>query len=392
MFKTKFNMIHKVLTSAVLGVAGVLVLATGVAHAIPYTGANTPPLSAPGFNAYTGVDQGVGDEPDFLRTRVDDGSNTDYKDTVNNACVSGTKFQMRVYVHNGASADNNQNGSGPSVAHGTKVKVALPGNLTSNKFVPSASISATNAATVNDTTTINCNGKTVKLKYVTGSASQFSKGTGVVPLSDDIVSSGVPIRSHAVDGDVWGCWDERVYVVLSVEVEEIPKPQPPVYTCELLTVQRIGSEKERMYRFNLSTTAKNGAVLKNVSYNFGDGNTKVAGSTVDHGYSRDGEYTTVATPTFTVDGKDVTAPTNPKCKVTVKTSIPIENCPIPGKENLPKDSKDCQETPVTPQVPVVPVIPSTGAGGIMGGLTGLTASAYGGYALFQKRRALKNLK
>lgn len=205
-------------------------MSTTTVSAIAYNGDNTVSSPTPAFNVFTGVPS-VGNEADFLRARVPTAptgdTSTAYVDPLNASCVNGQRIQMRVYVHNGANANANNNGSGPSVARGTKVKVNVP-STQATSFTSNATISSTNAGTVNDNVAINCNGKTVKLKYIPGSASQFSIGSGVVPLSDAITTTGVPIRSQSVAGDVWGCWNDRVYVILSVQVEEVTTPPPVI--------------------------------------------------------------------------------------------------------------------------------------------------------------------
>ncbi len=281
--------IFKKVSLALVGILslGVLV-SSAVAHAIPYNGDDTVASQSPAFNVFTGVPAPWGNESDFLRARVDDGSSTDYSDPLTNGCANGTKFQMRVYVHNGASAGGNNNGSGPSVAHGAKVKVSIPGNEASI-FSPSASISATNAGTVNDVTTINCNGRKVKMTYIPGSATSYSKGTGVVQLSDSIVSSGTAIRSHGVSGDVWGCWDERVYVVLSVKVEAVPVVVPSSGECKLSDLKVFDNRKVRV-----SITGKTtNATVVGYSTDFGDGSTS-NNQTAEHTYTKDGTYTIVS--------------------------------------------------------------------------------------------------
>ncbi len=227
----KLTTIKKTLTTLAILLTGAITLTTAVASAIPYDGPNTPNSPVPAFNVYTGVPS-VGTESDFLRARVPTAPSGDtatpYVDPLNATCVAGQRIQMRVYVHNGASVAGNQNGSGPSVAHGTKVKVTVPGNEATS-FSPNATISSTNAAAVTDAVSIRCsNTSNVKLSYVPGSASQYSIGSGVVALGDEIVSSGSPIRSRTVPGDVWGCWDDRVYVILTVQVEQKTTPPPPV--------------------------------------------------------------------------------------------------------------------------------------------------------------------
>lgn len=357
-------------TFATMALAAGIFLSAGVVRAIPYTGATTQPSPIPAFNVFTGVDQGVGDESDFLRSRVpvtNPDTATLYTDSIAPTCTDGQNIQMRVYVHNGASADNNNNGTGASVAHGTTVKVALPTNEGST-LTANASISATNAATVNDTTTINCNGKLVKLSYVAGSAKANSISTGTVAVSDAIVTTGVPISSHGVAGDVWGCWDDRVYIILTVKVEEVK----PVYTCDVLTVSKLADNK---YRFSVTYTAKNGATFTNVSYDFGDGTKTTTGATVDHTYTAASAVRNViATVNFMVSG---TAKTDTNANCAKQVTLTKDNCTIAGKENLPKNSPDCKVTK----------LPDTGAGSTIAAF--MSATFIG--AFMYRLRALRSV-
>lgn len=61
---------------------------------------------------------------------------------------------------------------------------------------------------------------------------------------------------------------------------------------------------------------------------------------------------------------------------------PKDNCPVPGKEHLPKDSPECKttppttppETPKTPKTPVTPAeLPATGAADVIAKLAGVVA-------------------
>ncbi|HSW85516.1 MAG TPA: hypothetical protein VLF79_02805 [Candidatus Saccharimonadales bacterium] len=294
-----------------------LLVSLGGANAIPYTGPTTPASPVPAFNVYTGnmpAPAPANGESDFYQGRVPangdlNDTSTQYIDPVNTSCTNGKIMQLRVYVHNGASAEANNNGSGPSVAHGTKVKVSLPGT-TASSFHSSATISANNAATVSDGLTINCNGQTVQLQYVNGSASQYSIGSGELPLSDSIVSTGVPIQSQHVPGDVWGCWNERVYVLLEVKVV-IPTPPPPVVTatCDLLNVEANTDRKVTVNQFKYTASNAN---FKSVVINWGDSNSdtvtdasKVIGTS--HQYASPGTYLIAAIVHFTANGKEITA-------------------------------------------------------------------------------------
>lgn len=312
--------IFKKAAAGFAAVAAGLIISTGSVHAlIPYQGDQTQASPVPAFNVFTGnipAPAPAGGEQDFFRGRVpvngdlNEGT-TQYSDPVTTDCTDGKVIQMHIYVHNGASVDGNNNGSGPSVAHNTHVKVALPGTQGS-AFTSTASISASNAATVTDNQTIKCSdGKTVKLQYVSGSASQYSAGSGVLKLSDAIVGAGVPIQSEKTPGDVWGCWNERVYVVLAVKVVEVPQPKPEVTaTCDMFQITATEDRKVRVSAFKYS--AQN-ADVKNVTIDWGDNsqNTVVtnAGEVVGqtHQYSDYKTYLINAIVTFndTVNNKEI---------------------------------------------------------------------------------------
>lgn len=359
-------------TVGLASIAAILVIGGGTAQAIPYDGDTTPPSPVPAFNVFTGVPS-VGTESDFLRSRVpttpSGDTSTPYVDPLNASCINGQRIQMRVYVHNGATKSNNNDGNGTSVAHGTNVKVALPLDAAS-VLKPNATISSTNAGTVNDGAIINCNGKIVKLKYINGSASQYSIGTGVVPLGDNIVTTGVPISSEGKAGDVWGCWDERVYVILAVEVEEVTPPAP-VYSCDLLSVTKIDNRK---YKFDVKYTVKNGATLKDITFNYGDNNT---GTDTEHTFAKDGTYNVVATVNVMVNGQVQSVSSNACAK---PVTVAKENCTVPGKENYPKDAPECSvDTPPT-------TLPNTGPGSIAGIFAAVTAAGALAYRYVTRRR------
>lgn len=166
-----------------------------------------------------------------------------------------------------------------------------------------------------------------------------------------------------------------------ITVEEAPKT--PVYRCDSLTAQAIQG-KDRTFVFTLRYTAEGGATLTKVTFNFGDTTSKTvnrdAAGTIEHQYATAGTYTTTATLYFNGTGE---GEKSIDCKVTL--SIPKEdNCPLPGKEHLPKNSPECVEPPVeTP-----PELPQTGLGEWLGAATGLAALAA---ALYYWDTSRKNL-
>lgn len=114
------------------------------------------------------------------------------------------------------------------------------------------------------------------------------------------------------------------------------KPVKPVYKCEALTAKKVGRNS---YQFTTTASAKSGASIAGYSYDFGDGTTKTGGKTIRHTYEKPGTYTVSATVNVKVNGKTVKAPGDCETSVTVEQ----ENCPIPGKEDLPKDSPKCKQ-------------------------------------------------
>lgn len=179
------------------------------------------------------------------------------------------------------------------------------------------------------------------------------------------------------------------------EKPPVEKPKPPVYKCDSLTIRTISAEQRR-YAFDLSYTALNGATLKSVDFTFGDGTGQEnvapeAAKTVEHTYAKAGTYTTTATLHFSVGNEVKSA----SCKVTVTTSpemcplnptLPKDDercapCPIPGKEQYPKDSPHCVTPPVTP-----PELPKTGPMDYAAGGLAISALLVAGYYWFLSRR------
>lgn len=381
----RLNLLKKIAVSAGATISGLLIatmLTASVAHATPYTGPTTEATPVPTFDSYVPTPgyplpapAPSDGEPDFLQGRVPNPNDnpaadvtTPYADPVNTSCYNGEIVQLRVYVHNNADQAYNDNGTGPSVAHGVNVKVAIPGSQNTT-FQPKATISATNAATVNDDVTINCSGQPVTLQYVDGSASQYSFGDNqVTPLSDSIVTNGTPINSMGVPGDVWGCWNERVLVVLSVKVV-IPTPTPPV--CLLVNIDKK-SEGLNAIVDTPSYTA-NDAKVTGVSINFGDGTTKtlqLSQFPYPYTYAKAGNYTITAT----ILSSNFSPATSNGCTAMVTTST----------------------TPTTPIVPVTPTPPvltaqvtqlaNTGPGSVVGIFAGTALVAGVGRHLYKTRR------
>jgi uncharacterized repeat protein (TIGR01451 family) len=115
----------------------------------------------------------------------------------------------------------------------------------------------------------------------------------------------------------------------------VPAPKP-VYSCDKLSATKISRTE---YKFTTYATAKNGASIKNFTYNFGDGKTATSGATVSHIYAKAGTYTVKATANVLVDGKTVAV--SGYC--TFSVTVTPEMCTVPGKTQYPKDSPECKE-------------------------------------------------
>ncbi len=286
------NLLKNFVKGSVLTIATLMAIATSapaVTAAIPYTGDSTPPAPAPAFNVYTGVPS-EGNEADFFRGKVEGDTNASVND-VRSTCETGKRFTLRVYVHNGASQYENGNGNGPSVAKNSKVIVDLKNATASSAFNPNATISASNAASVNDGMTIACtDGKTVKLNYVAGTAKQYTRA-GSKALSDSIVTTGAAIGTDAPNGDVWGCWEQRVYVTLTVEVKEQPKPVISTAACKLDEGAFVVTD-DRKVTVKVNGVTENATVV-GYEINWGDGSEVSTKQTDTHQYptDKDGTYT-----------------------------------------------------------------------------------------------------
>ena len=218
------------------------------------------------------------------------------------------------------------------------------GKITFNKYNLVAKASAANGATITGYTFDFGDGKTQNSATNTAQHTYEKAGSYTAKVSVTVKVDG---QTKTVTGD-------KCQVTVKVD--------QPTYKCDALNVRTL-SQTDRTYAYDLSYTVTNGATLKSVDYNFGDGQTKTGvtpegAKNVTHTYAAAGTYKTVATLHFTVEGatKDV------NCEASVTTSpdmcplipsIPKNDercapCQVPGKENLPKDSPDCYEHCIVP--------------------------------------------
>lgn len=188
-----------------------------------------------------------------------------------------------------------------------------------------------------------------------------------------------------------GTYNTTVSVVVTVNGEEktvtsdackksitITQTQEPVYTCDSLGVTHLGDLK---YRFQVETTVLNGATVSGYVVDFGDSQDEhsTTSNVFEHTYAQPGTYKVQATVLFMVDGEQKTV-TGESCAATVNTEKP-DNCTVPGKEHLPKDSPLCKpDVPPTPKTPETPattqtVLPDTGPGEVLGIFASIAVAA-----------------
>lgn len=142
--------------------------------------------------------------------------------------------------------------------------------------------------------------------------------------------------------------------------------EEPYYLCNSMTVSQLSRTK---FKFTTDYTAEN-VVFKNVTYVVKN----AAGQEVYRGTNDTftgvdaGKYSVRAIVTVEVDGETKTV-TSEDCFKEFEVKPPtVEPCPVPGKEDLPKDSSDCKETPLTPIE-----LPKTGSAEVVSALIGLSS-------------------
>lgn len=176
---------------------------------------------------------------------------------------------------------------------------------------------------------------------------------GTYTITAVLMTSQGPITSAA-------CEDE-----LTVEETE-----DPIYACEQFKLKK----NDRKITVSFVPVALNGATFKDAEVVYSaDGikqdaftTNKLTDDSVITSYTFDEEaknIKAVATVRFNVSENNKTVVKEVTCRGSAVLGDVVENCVIPGKEHLPKDSEDC----------VVTEIPNTGAGSLAGMLTAVTA-------------------
>ncbi|HMI09480.1 MAG TPA: PKD domain-containing protein [Candidatus Saccharimonadales bacterium] len=149
------------------------------------------------------------------------------------------------------------------------------------------------------------------------------------------------------------------------EVEKLP--ETPTATCDGLAVDQI-SETDLSRTFTGGATVAGGATITGYTLDFGDGTTEPIASTSDkitsmHTYKEAKEYTAKLSVNVKLNGKDEVK-TSKECEVKFTISPKVcttpngetfpegdkrcTPCPVPGKEDFPKDSPECKADCTTP--------------------------------------------
>lgn len=182
-------------------------------------------LTGPVFNSFINTPS-YGDERAFVDARRSDQTSGDdiYKNVLPDVTEGSKEVVVRMYVHNNANQSTNESGLG--VAKNTKVRVSVPTG-TSQALRTRGYVTADNAAMVEDTVDFTAN-KEFSVSYVPGSATLYDNDNfkNGVQLADSIVTTGAPIGSDKLDGNLKGCFEYEAVVELKLKVT--PKENPQV--------------------------------------------------------------------------------------------------------------------------------------------------------------------
>lgn len=372
--KTFSKFLNRLATFVAVLVAVSAIGFSGTAQArIQYSPNGNGTSATPVFNQFYDVPNGTGDEADFVRVKPKAGGNADYVSTLNDACNVGSSFNIRTYVHNGADPSMNGNGSGTAVAHNVVLRQTAPLNKSQKSFTFESTVSASNAASVTDSATLNCNGNTVKLSLVANSVQTYSKSLGFQGAPDSSVNGTLNLGSRTQgSGDVWACWDDRVIVVYEVKVEAVP-PVVGDGVCKVTDVAVLNQDKRNVRASVTGVTTGQGATIVGYEINWGDGSAVSTKQTDTHTYTKDGTYKIVGRVQVKLADGTIKWVVSDACTrtVTFKPGVP----------------------PVIPPTTVVPPasgkLPDTGAGSILGIFAGVSAASAGAYQIVVRRRAAR---
>ena len=248
------------------------------------------------FNSITN-NPAHGDERNFVQIKEAGASNNTYADKLN--IVAGKTYTVYVYYHNNAAANLNL------VATNTRMNTQLPSTVKANtETAISAKIMADNAnpKTVWDEAKVTAK-ENVVLKYVSGSATIYSKGAvnGQKLNSNEFLTSGALIGYNALDGRVQGCHQFTGYVTYDFVVEAANKPNFTIAKTVSLSGKKAYGENVnttdnqtvdfKLIYTNTGNTKQTGVIIKDV---LPTGLTYVKGSTKLSNQSTGGKWQSVS--------------------------------------------------------------------------------------------------
>jgi uncharacterized repeat protein (TIGR01451 family)/LPXTG-motif cell wall-anchored protein len=237
------------------------------------------------FNSITN-NPAYGDERQFVQIKEADAPNSTYSTSA--SLVAGKTYEMYVYYHNNAASNLNDAAHGyRGVATGAYMRNALPATVT-GATKATAYVGAANASPSEvyaDVTMTSANGSPVALRYVANSAHIYNGGaSNGSALSDNIITTGVPLGYDKLDGVVPGCNNYAGYVTFkfvaaqpNFTVTKQVRAQGATNWQKTIDVKPGATVEYKISYNNTGTTTQNNVVLNDT---LPAGMSYVAGSTL----------------------------------------------------------------------------------------------------------------
>lgn len=406
--------------------AGLVAMAALIAVAMPLTAAasvwgptrelrqwvntSTPGFDHVTFNSFTHVPDG--NEQEFFDGKIWNTTPGGFLDSI--PVKAGDEIKLRTYVHNNADASLNDAAHGyKGIAKDTKVKIALPtgtGKTANAVSTISWKDSDNKAGFVFDSVDVaSADGQPFSLSYVPGSAYADTHTVTGMKLSDSIVTDGALIGESQPDGNVPGCFQNDMYVIVKLKVNPIPALTIqktvgfPKQTFQELVTAKPGDRLYYKVDFkNESQTNMHKVAVRDIlpaevqlipgTVKLYNDNFKTGTALPDNGlFSAGGQEVGDYAPgtngyiLYQVTVKDVFQ--GQPDKVFVNTACtrsqenPYEKC----------DTANVKVTgTVTPPVtPPVTTLPETGVETPLAGVAGMSGMSYAGYAYLKSKKGLK---
>ena len=401
---------------------GLGVLATAIAVLVPvmtvagwypdrplkaWTGPNTTGFDYVTFNSFTNVPDG--NEQQFFDGKQWNTTPGGFQDPIK--VKVGDEIKLRTYIHNNAdSALNDAARNYVGIARNTKVKITLP-NGVGTQMNAVSQISADNArpGSVFDTTNFtSADGTPYRLSYVAGSAyADTNAGVGI-PVSDSIVGAGANI------GDVPGCFENDMYVIIKVKVEAAPITiEKTVARPSQAFVEKLEAKPgERLYfrlsfkntgttnQTNMALTDKLPEQLKLIPgtvklYNGTDPNGMALpdNSLFSAGGQNVGDYAGGVNGyvLYQVTVKDTATDTLTNIGCVRSTEVPYLSCDDAQVVTPKGPTPPTPPTPITPEIPTS-TLPETGIESGLGAILGMTGISASVYAYQKSKKSISDAK